>query len=228
MTRRSYDQYCGLAGALDLVGERWTLLVVRELMSGSKRYTDLADSLRGVGTSLLASRLKKLESEGIIARTWLAPPAASTVYELTETGEELAHALMPLVQWGLRHALPHEPGPDTQVRAEWSLLAFTHAVDPSELAGIDATYEFVVDDSAAVLRVRDGRASVLRNGGNLDPDATVRLDAATVAAVGSGRLSVIEATRGGRIAVEGDEAAVDDLVRAFATTSPGSHDDLSR
>lgn len=218
MARRSYDQYCGLAGALDLVGERWTLLVIRELMSGPKRYTDLAESLRGIGTSLLASRLRTLESDGIIARTWLAPPAASTVYALTGSGEELAGALMPLVRWGLRHAVPEEPGPETLIRAEWSLLPFTHAVDPSALAGIDATYEFVIDDTPALLRVRDGQARVLRSGADQKPDVTVRLDAATVAAVGSGRASVADATRAGRITVEGDQAAFDALVRAFAST----------
>lgn len=217
MARRSYDQYCGLASALDLVGERWTLLVVRELMPGPKRYTDLAESLRGIGTSLLASRLRKLESDGIVARSWLAPPAASTVYTLTGSGEELARALMPLVQWGLRHAVPEEPGPETLIRAEWSLLPFTHAADPSALAGIDATYEFIIDDTPALLRVRDGQARVLRSG-NRKPDVTVRLDAATVASVGSGRVSVTDATRAGRITVEGDEAAFDDLVRAFAST----------
>ena len=80
MTERSYDQYCGLAGALDLVGERWTLLIVRELMSGPKRYTDLADGLPGIGTSLLAKRLAKLESAGVATRRVLPPPAAATVY----------------------------------------------------------------------------------------------------------------------------------------------------
>ena len=218
MKRRSYDQYCGLAGALDIVGERWTLLVVRELMSGPKRYTDVADALRGIGTSLLANRLKRLESDGVVARTWLAPPAASTVYQLTETGQELAHALMPLVSWGLRHAVPPAPGPDTQVRAEWSLLAFTHAVDPAALADIDAIYEFQVDNTSAILRVQNGQAHVLQRGSETTPDATFRLDAATVAAIGSGRTSVAEATMDGRIAVDGDTAVIDALVAAFASS----------
>ncbi len=215
MGRRSYDQYCGLAGALDLVGERWTLLVVRELMSGPKRYTDLGESLRGIGTSLLANRLKRLEADGIITKTLLAPPVASTVYLLTESGEELARALMPLVEWGLRHALPDRPGPHSQVRAEWSLLAFTHAVDSSALTGIDATYAFVIDGSTALLRILDGKAGPLAIGQQIKPDATIRMGAAVVKAVGSGTLSIAEAIATGLITVEGDETAVRELARAF-------------
>src|SRR5919112_1963015 len=121
MTGRSYDQFCGLASSLDLVGERWTLLIVRELMSGPKRYTDLTDGLPGIGTSLLARRLAKLESNGVIERRLLPPPAASTVYELAPAGRELAAALAPLITWGLRHALPEAPG-DRQVSATWCVL----------------------------------------------------------------------------------------------------------
>lgn len=220
MTRRSYDQFCGLAGALDLVGERWTLLVVRELMTGPKRYTDLADALPGVGTSLLASRLKRLEDDGIAAREQLPPPAASVVYRLTGTGEELGHALIPLMQWGLRHAVPEERGPATLIRPYWSLLAFTHQVVPAALDGIDATYRFVVEGEEAWLQLRNGKASVLPGGSGCTPDATVTLDAATVAAVGSGRVSAVEAAMSGRIAIEGDLAAVEALIRAFDVPAP--------
>lgn len=218
MAHRSYDQYCGLAGALDLIGARWSLLVVRELMTGPKRYTDLSESLRGIGTSLLAARLKELEAHGILERTWLAPPAASTVYRLTETGDELGHALMPLMQWGLRHAVPEEPGTDTLVRAEWALLAITHGAAPGALEDVDATYEFVVDDTSAILRIVDGRASVSRDTGDGQPDVTVRLDAATVAAIGSGRVSVADATKDGRLTLQGDPAAVEKLVELLAST----------
>ncbi|HET7689173.1 MAG TPA: winged helix-turn-helix transcriptional regulator [Nocardioidaceae bacterium] len=216
MTRRSYDQFCGLAGALDLVGERWTLLVVRELMTGPKRYTDLADALSGVGTSLLASRLKRLEDDGICAREYLPPPAASTVYRLTEIGEELGQALLPLVKWGLRHATPHELGPHTQIRPHWALLPFTQQADPAALEGIDGTYKIVVEGRPAYFRVRDGRATVELGDGSRPVDATVTLDAVTVAAVGSGRISAIDAAMAGQITVEGDEAAVADLLRALA------------
>jgi DNA-binding HxlR family transcriptional regulator len=215
--RRSYDQYCGLAGALDLVGERWTLLVVRELMTGPKRYTDLIESLPGIGTSLLASRLKQLEADGICARAYLPPPAASTVYQLTDAGEELGHSLMPLIRWGLRHAVPEQPGPDTLIGPEWVLLGFTHQLDPKTLGGIDGTYRFVVQGHPAWLQIRDGRANLVPEGADRRPDATVTLDAATVAAIGSGRTSATDAVLAGKVSIEGDQAAIDDLIRVFAT-----------
>lgn len=214
MTRRTYDQYCGLAGALDLVGERWTLLVVRELMTGEKRYTDLAESLPGIGTSLLADRLKRLEGSRIVGRGQLPPPAASAVYRLTDIGQELAVALVPLMQWGLRHAVSEQPGPHTLVNPAWSLVGLTHQVVPANLAGIDATYRFVVDGKAAYLRISGGTASVIGEPA-AEPDATVTMDAATVAAVGSGRVAALDAALAGRILIEGEQQAVDDLVRAF-------------
>lgn len=214
MARRRYDQYCGLAGALDLVGERWTLLVVRELMIGPKRYTDLADSLPGIGTSLLASRLKGLEESGICRRTYLPPPAASTVYELTDVGADLGHALMPLIRWGLRHAVPERPGPDTRIGPEWPLLGLLYDVDEESWDDIDATYRIDVEGRSAHLQVSDGRASVLPGDDDRPADATITLDAATVAAIGSGRISALDAASSGRIAFEGDQLAIERLVQA--------------
>lgn len=115
--------------------------------------------------------------------------------------------------------MPDQPGPSTQVRAEWSLLAFTHAVDPSALAGIDATYAFVIDGETALLRIRAGNASVLSADERHEIDATIRMGATTVKAVGSGRLSVVDTLMNGAITVEGDETAVHALARAFDTTS---------
>src|SRR5581483_3423202 len=88
-TRRSYRQYCGVARALDVVGERWTLLIIRDLLLGPRRYKDLLEGLPGIGTNLLADRLKELERHGIVRRTVLPPPAGSTVYELTDLGSAL-------------------------------------------------------------------------------------------------------------------------------------------
>jgi DNA-binding HxlR family transcriptional regulator len=103
---KAYDQYCPMAHALDLVGERWALLVIRELMHGPKRYTDLVDHLPGIGTNILAARLRDLEAHGIVARRTLPPPAASQVYELTDYGRELRPALRELALWGARSLGP--------------------------------------------------------------------------------------------------------------------------
>src|SRR3954453_11339680 len=102
MDGRRYGQYCSLAYALDVVGERWTLLIVRDLLLGPKRFTDLLDGLPGIGRNLLAARLRHLEAEGVVRRSVLPPPAASRVYELTEDGIELGLALAPLSRWGAK------------------------------------------------------------------------------------------------------------------------------
>src|SRR4051794_2245355 len=99
---KKYDQYCPMAHALDLVGERWSLLVVRELMYGPKRYTDLADHLPGIGTNILAARLRDLEAAGIVRKRVLPPPAPAKVYELTEYGHDLRQVMRELAIWGAR------------------------------------------------------------------------------------------------------------------------------
>src|SRR3954453_5510820 len=101
-SRRKYDQGCGSARALELVGDRWALLVVRELLLGPKRFTDLRDGLPGIGPNVLSQRLKELEEIGVLRREQLPPPAASTVYELTEWGHELEEILVRLGRWGAR------------------------------------------------------------------------------------------------------------------------------
>lgn len=102
MAKRSYQQYCGIAAALDLLGERWTLLIVRDLLIGPKRFTDLLEGLPGVGTGLLSQRLRELEESGVIEKAALLPPAASTVYRLTPDGEGLRPAMLSLLRWGSR------------------------------------------------------------------------------------------------------------------------------
>src|SRR5512144_1450508 len=114
---KRYEQYCPMAHALDLVGDRWALLVVRELMHGPKRYTDLVEGLPGIGTNILAARLRDLERADIVARRTLPPPAASKVYELTAYGRELRPALRELALWGARSLGP--PTPDAGLFEGW-------------------------------------------------------------------------------------------------------------
>lgn len=211
---RAYDQYCGLAAALDVIGERWTILVVRELMTGPKRYTDLAENLPGIGTSLLAKRLKDLEDNDLIRRRTIPPPAASTVYELSDVGSELSDALMPLTQWGLRHALPAKPRPTDHLRATWSLLPFARMSDDA-LAGIDASYRVEVSGEVATLRISDSRAEVLSGDAVESPDVVIRLDADVIPDIGTGRLTASDAVASGRIVVDGDPAAALALMTAF-------------
>ena len=127
VARKTYGQFCGLAHALDVVGERWTLLIVRELGTGAKRYTDLADALPGIGTSLLATRVRQLETDGVIQRRLaVGQPGSAVVYELSEAGRELALAMIPLATWGARHQMTDADVGREAFRAEW-LLSFLAA-----------------------------------------------------------------------------------------------------
>src|SRR5687768_3643780 len=140
MPKRSYEQFCGLARALDLVGERWTLLIVRDLALGPQRYTDLLDGLPGIGSGLLAERLKHLEAEGLVQRSQLPPPAqAVTVYELTDDGRQLSHAMLPLALWGARRLGPREPS--LTYRSDWLLHSLWATFKPAAAAGVHDVYE---------------------------------------------------------------------------------------
>ena len=126
--KRSYHQYCGLARALDVVGERWTLLLVRDLLLGPRRYSDLMAGLPGITTNLLARRLKEMEKNGLIERRKLPPPASSSVYALTETGQALEPAILALGGWGWRFMTG--PGPEDRLDLAWSMVAIRRRFRP--------------------------------------------------------------------------------------------------
>jgi DNA-binding HxlR family transcriptional regulator len=149
--RRGYDQYCPVAHALDLVGDRWALLVVRELVHGPKRYTDLADHLPGIGTNILAARLRDLEACGIVSKRTLPPPAASRVYELTDYGRELRSVIRELALWGARSLGP--PTADDELFPGWLENALDVILAPSAPPG---RFEFRVGDEVAA--IVDGHA----------------------------------------------------------------------
>ncbi|WP_431958339.1 winged helix-turn-helix transcriptional regulator [Nocardia lijiangensis] len=212
MARRSYEQYCGLAHALDAVGERWTLLIVRELMSGPKRYSDLENALDGIGTSLLATRVRQLESDGLVRRRLLDPPVKAVAYELTVAGRELARAVIPLALWGARYFMGEQRPPTERFRAEWALVFLADSLEPAALRDITAEYEFHIDDSVVRMRIADGRARVVRGTSELPPAAVLQSDAVTVAAIAGGRVTVNDAITGGRIQAVGNPEALQTLL----------------
>ncbi len=142
---KDYGQYCPIAHSLGLLGERWSLLVVRELLHGPKRYTDLVDGLPGIGTNILATRLKDLEAGGVLRKVKLPPPAASTVYELTPKGEALQPVLHELARWGARSLGPPDPG---DLGPGWLKDTLEIALVPVKPAG---TLAFRIGDEAASL-----------------------------------------------------------------------------
>ena len=164
---KTYNQYCPIAHALDVVGERWSLLIVRELIEhGPLRYSDLHCNLTGCGTNILAARLKELERNGVVRRRKLPPPAASTVYELTEYGEELRPVMHVLALWGARSLGP--PKPDERLEPGWLADALQVAFPPQPA---DLRVEFRVDDEQASLV--DG---AVQAGSIEDPLAVVECD----------------------------------------------------
>ena len=140
MTRRSYSQYCGLAKALDLVGERWTLLIVRNLLLGPLRYSDLLRGLPGLTTNLLAKRLKEMEAHGLIEKTRLSPSDRSFAYRLTGLGHGLEPAIHALGRWG-GHAMA-APEPEDERRLEWLLVSLKRRYQ----GGVDLSAEVIADE----------------------------------------------------------------------------------
>jgi DNA-binding HxlR family transcriptional regulator len=208
--RRRYGQGCGTAHALDLVGDRWALLVVRELVLGPKRFTDLRDGLAGIGPNVLSQRLKELEEVGVISRRTLPPPAASTVYELTEWGSELEDILVRLGRWGARS--PEMPrGAETQ--PEWLMLGMRAIYDP-DTEPPPTAYELRFGDEVFWARVDDGSLSVGR-GEATDPDAVLTADVNTVARLMFGDLKPAAALKSGLVKLEGRRAAFDGFPALF-------------
>jgi DNA-binding HxlR family transcriptional regulator len=144
MPDRTYNQYCGVARALDLVGERWALLVVRELTLGGKRFTDLREGLPGIGTNVLATRLRQLEADGIVQKLRLAPPAATTVYVLTDYGQRVVPAMLALGRWGAESI--GERSPEQSLRSEWFAVALRAFFVPEAALEVEATIELVLPD----------------------------------------------------------------------------------
>jgi DNA-binding HxlR family transcriptional regulator len=211
---KSYAQYCGLARALDLVGDRWTLLVVRELLVGPARYAELRDGLPGIATNLLAQRLRSLEAGGLVVRRTLAPPAASTVYELTEAGRRLEPAVLALTRWGGAQLVDGPRRGDT-FRPQWLVLALRSLLPARAPRTPRTAVAFVVPGARVVVRGGDGTLSVTLDDAT-DVDASVSGDPAAILGVVSGELELRDARAAGRIEVTGSRRVVREMVSAFS------------
>lgn len=167
---RTYGDPCGIARALDLVGERWALLVVRELLLGPKRFTDLRAGLPNVGPDMLAQRLRELEQAGVVRRDHLPPPASARVYELTDSGCELEPVVLALGRWGSRAPLPPERG---ELGVDALVLALKTLFDPRRAGRLTGkTFELRLDDSVFALRIGETDVEAAR-GPAADPLATI-------------------------------------------------------
>jgi DNA-binding HxlR family transcriptional regulator/putative sterol carrier protein len=209
---RTYGDGCSSAHALDLVGERWALLIVRDLLFGPKRFTDLHAGLPQGSPNVLTQRLRELEDSGIVRRRKLPPPASAMVYELTEWGAELEPILMGLQRWGA--ASPSYPL-EVPVGCDAAMLSVKNAFDPAAAAGLSADVEVEFDIGAYFrVAVRDGTIDIVR-GPAEHPDATIYTDPATLEQLVIGLLPPAAAERSGALRIEGDRQVIERLLGLF-------------
>jgi DNA-binding HxlR family transcriptional regulator/putative sterol carrier protein len=213
MAEHRYQQYCALARTLDVAGDRWTLLIVRELMPGPRRFTDLVDGLPGISRNLLTERLRALERDGIIARQELPPPAARQVYELTDDGRDLGGAMAPLIGWGTRRL--SERKPEESFRGRSAAVGMASLADREAAKGVRETYQYLVGGSAFHFIVDDGSIE-LRDGRAADPAVTLTTDDETLAKIASGTISAGSAVASGALTVTGNREAAKRLGRIFS------------
>ncbi|MFK4042156.1 winged helix-turn-helix transcriptional regulator [Nonomuraea wenchangensis] len=213
MTSREYGQFCGLARALEIVGERWTVLIVRNLLAGPQRFTDLRKGLPAIPTNILSARLKQLEQEGMATRRALAHPERAVVYELTDHGRDLEPALVALGRWGARTM--GGPRPGELVTAEGVAMSFRTAFRPEAASGLSVGYEVRLAEFTLHAQVDDGRLTVGR-GPHPAPDLVIeRLVGQPVRDLMSGARTVDDVLRDGSVRVEGDRALFERFAELF-------------
>ena len=210
-SKRTYGDRCGVARALDLVGERWALLVVRELLLGPKRFTDLRAGLPNLSPDVLSQRLRELEQAEVLRRRKLAPPAGSRVYELTERGRALESVVLELGRWGSQTPLPDG---ESAFGSDSFVLALKARFDPAAADGLDVTVELRLGEDSFRSRVADGRYEVAR-GDSGPADAVVTSDPATLATVLWHDRPLAEALRTGDVEIDGSTPAAKRFFGAF-------------
>jgi DNA-binding HxlR family transcriptional regulator len=208
MADRSYGDACGVARALDVIGERWALLVIRELLLGPKRFGDLHHGLGGMSQNVLAQRLRELEAAGVVERRRLGPPAGAWVYSLTERGAALEPVLVELGRWG--RARPVAPG------APMSLDAFALALRTTYGGGATGVRAVLAADGDAIVVEPRGGALAAARGARADADVAAWADVATLRELAFGTLRVRDAVAAGDLRVEGDADALQRLFDAIA------------
>lgn len=206
---RSYSHFCGLAKALDVVGDRWTLLIVRELLLLERaRYTDLQQGLPGIATNLLATRLRELEEAGVVRREELPPPTPATIYSLTEWGGELKPIVLALGRWA-SPVLMRDAAPDDEFRSYWLGLSLEANLEDRYPRRKPITIELRIGDEPVRIEMADGRVRV-RRGAATSPNAILSGPPAPVFQLLVGRTDLATARRQ-RVRLDGNAAVLDRL-----------------
>lgn len=212
MATRTYAQHCGIAHALDVIGERWALLVVRDLLPWPKRFTDLRRGLPRIPTNVLSARLKELEQAGVVRRRVLPRPSGAVVYELTEYGRELEPIMVQLLVWGSK--LLGEPRPEDTTSASSLALGLHIAFRADAARDLRASYELRVGDDVAVHLTIDRGDLTIAEGP--DPDADLRIETdLRLGAILRGELTPADARASGAVRITGDAGLLDRFVELF-------------
>jgi DNA-binding HxlR family transcriptional regulator len=216
--RRTYGDRCGIARGLDLVGERWALLVVRELLLGPKRFTDLRDGLPNVSPDVLAQRLRELETAGVVRRRKLPPPARARVYELTEWGSGLEPVLVALGRWGTRSPLPSDPA---ELSPDALAVALKSMFDADAAAGVDRTYHLRLGEHGFTVRSSNRELEVTRED-TAPPETSVALetDPGTLTALLWHGGSVLAAIDTGALRLQGSTRELNRFLKLFVSPMP--------
>ncbi|NYE71669.1 winged helix-turn-helix transcriptional regulator [Microlunatus parietis] len=216
---RSYGQYCGLAHALEIVGERWALLIIRDLVLGPKRFTDLRTGLPRIPTNVLSARLKELESAGVVRRRTMPRPSAAVVYELTDYGAQLEDIVLRLGRWGA--STLGEPGPEDIVTPDGEVLALRATFKPEAAVGVRARYQVRVADVVVHAHVEDG--TLIAGDGPLPaPDLVLEMDdISTHKPLLAGELTPEEAVAKGLVTVTGKPAEFKRFLKLFSVSTEG-------
>jgi DNA-binding HxlR family transcriptional regulator len=209
---RTYAEYCAIARSLDLLGQRWTLLIVRDLMLGPQRYTDLQAGLTGIATDILTARLRTLEAEGLVRRRELPPPAPATVYELTGAGRRLGPLIRALGEVGL--TLLDTPAPGEPINAGPVVMSLNLTFQPDALPDLTETYGLDIDGRAFTVAVDRGTVTTER-GAPAGAVATFTTGAMTLVLLLRGETTPEEAVATGALEVEGDSTALERFCAAF-------------
>ena len=211
MAERTYGQFCGFARALEMIGERWALLIVRDLLIEPRRFTDFHRSLAGIPTNVLTTRLKELEGSGIVRRVVLPRAAGSIVYELTDAGRELQPVVDSIGLWGARRMDPPRAGEILTASSFATALRSTFQAEASR--GLRANFEVRLGDVIAYARVDDGTVTV-GTGPMGDPDLTIETGPG-IRAILTGEVTPKEALKRGMARVSGDEKLFDRFGELF-------------
>ena len=215
--KRSYGDSCRFAYALDLVGERWGLLVVRELLLGPKRFTDLRRGLPNASPNILSERLRELEQGGVVHRRKLPPPAASQVYELTEWGKELEPIVTQLGAWGARSPLPPQ---HKEIGTDSIVLALRSLFDPEAAEEVEATYELRLGEELFHVEVSGGELELGRGGASAAPTLLIATDPGTLAGLLTGQLPLEDALAAGAASLDGSKKEARRFFKLFPMPEP--------